>query len=663
MGVDISIIIPVYNTEKYLRECLDSVINQTFKNIEIICVNDGSTDNSLEVLKEYAQKDKRIVIKQQENKKVAAARNNGYKSATGKYVYFLDTDDYLYRNNSLEIIYNELETKHADVAVWGILELIDGKFIESHTIHKIRAYYNNPENFNFISLNTSTTYKMFRKKFLDAHGITFPECIPFPEDTLFSLESHFNKPKYVFINDTLHVYRKHNSSTTGKNKNLIKNILKAIKLLESKEIYQKQPIEIKMQVVENWLKSIKYYYDICKNHHKQHSLKKDMLDTIIFLEKIYDTEYLKYIPTYCQIKEYYKTKFYHNIFSVKNQNNHKVVKILGFKIKFKRKIKTNVTENKQIQNKEMPDFKQLLDRIEKIRENAVTICFSANNNFFEYLFVCIYTLKKQINKNNFYDIVILERNISEKNKNRLKELEKENLSIRFYNIDNFIKTTNINFSINYNFSIEVYFRLFIPIIFKDYEKVLYMDCDGVFVEDVAQIFNENIENFYFGAVKDYGVINHIYIGSHINYYLNKLCMKEIRNYINSGVLLMNIQELNKNNFTDEAIALMQKFQPLWVDQCIINKIAETHIKFLNPRYNSSSLLENLVENIKNYKIMMPQKFLDEYNSSKNKPIFVHYMSGFKPWKYPNVADADLFWDAAKEAGVYERILFENLRKK
>ena len=305
MGVDISIIIPVYNTEKYLRECLDSVINQTFKNIEIICVNDGSTDNSLEVLKEYAQKDKRIVIKQQENKKVAAARNNGYKSATGKYVYFLDSDDYLYRNNALEIIYNELETQHADVAVWGILELIDEKFIESHTIHKIRAYYNNPENFNFISLNTSTTYKMFRKKFLDAHGITFPEKITHSEDTLFSLESHFNKPKYVFINDTLHVYRRHNCSATWKNIHTNTNIFKAIKQLESKEIYQKQPIETKMQVVENWLKAVMHYYNTSyKTTYEQETVK----DIIKYFSNIYDKKELEKLQIYKNLLKDYIIK-------------------------------------------------------------------------------------------------------------------------------------------------------------------------------------------------------------------------------------------------------------------------------------------------------------------------------------------------------------------
>lgn len=91
----ISVIIPVYNVEKYLAECLTSVVNQTFKDIEIICVNDGSTDNSPMILEEFAQKDSRIKIINQENQGLAAARNTGIEVATGEYITFVDSDDYV----------------------------------------------------------------------------------------------------------------------------------------------------------------------------------------------------------------------------------------------------------------------------------------------------------------------------------------------------------------------------------------------------------------------------------------------------------------------------------------------------------------------------------------------------------------------------------------
>lgn len=89
----ISIVIPVYNAEKYLRACLDSMLAQTYKNWEAICVNDGSSDNSAQILEEYAAKDARFHIINQPNSGVSTARNTGMRQTTGKYIYFMDADD------------------------------------------------------------------------------------------------------------------------------------------------------------------------------------------------------------------------------------------------------------------------------------------------------------------------------------------------------------------------------------------------------------------------------------------------------------------------------------------------------------------------------------------------------------------------------------------
>ena len=88
--INVSIVIPVYNVEKYLKQCLESVVNQTLDKIEVICINDGSTDNSLNILKEYEKKYNNIIIIDQENKGPGFARNIGMKRASGKYIYFLE---------------------------------------------------------------------------------------------------------------------------------------------------------------------------------------------------------------------------------------------------------------------------------------------------------------------------------------------------------------------------------------------------------------------------------------------------------------------------------------------------------------------------------------------------------------------------------------------
>ena len=115
--IKVSVIIPVYNTENYLRECLDSVLAQTLREIEVICVDDGSTDNSLNILKEYQNKDTRIVVLTQENRSAGAARNYGLSIAKGKYLSFLDSDDF-FDKELLRKAYKNAEKNNADIVVY-----------------------------------------------------------------------------------------------------------------------------------------------------------------------------------------------------------------------------------------------------------------------------------------------------------------------------------------------------------------------------------------------------------------------------------------------------------------------------------------------------------------------------------------------------------------
>lgn len=115
---EVSIIIPVYNAGKYLRECLDSVVNQTLKEIEIICVDDGSTDSSPQILREYAANDSRIKILQQQNRFAGTARNNGMAIARGKYLSFLDADD-IFDKSMLKKAFSRAEKYSAEIVLWG----------------------------------------------------------------------------------------------------------------------------------------------------------------------------------------------------------------------------------------------------------------------------------------------------------------------------------------------------------------------------------------------------------------------------------------------------------------------------------------------------------------------------------------------------------------
>ena len=112
----ISIIVPIYNVEKYLRQCLDSIMNQTYRNFECLLINDGSSDNSEDICREYVSKDSRFRYFEKENGGVSSARNLGIEHSKGEYITFIDSDDWV-DSDYLEVLYNSLVDERADIAI------------------------------------------------------------------------------------------------------------------------------------------------------------------------------------------------------------------------------------------------------------------------------------------------------------------------------------------------------------------------------------------------------------------------------------------------------------------------------------------------------------------------------------------------------------------
>lgn len=127
MDVKVSVIIPVYNEEKYLPECLESVIRQTLKEIEIICVDDGSMDHSVQIIRGYCEIYPRIKLVMQENQGAGVARNNAMLKAQGRFVCFLDADDYYISEDALETVYNTAVEVNADICAGLLQTEVKGK--------------------------------------------------------------------------------------------------------------------------------------------------------------------------------------------------------------------------------------------------------------------------------------------------------------------------------------------------------------------------------------------------------------------------------------------------------------------------------------------------------------------------------------------------------
>lgn len=343
----VSVIIPVYNVEEYLPKCLDSVINQTLKDIEIICINDGSTDNSLGILNEYASKDNRIKIIDQENQGVSSARNKGIAIARGEYLAFLDGDDF-FDTTLLEKVYKEIIKKNTDILIFGTYEFNsegyknirwDMQLLQDFTEEKLAQ--NQLE--LFIHLLHSLWDKLYRTDFIKKNNILFPTDVKVAEDNIFVLETYLKHASYAFLPECLYYYRigREGSATTN-NKDCIINQIAAFKHLEKTLIYQSQDIVTKRIVINQFLDGCIWLINQAPKINKVCYLSQ-IKKFIHYLEKQYSNKEIKKMPNYGKLRKIFKEKntLLENIFSLKNSKDrrYKIITFFFIKLKIRRKKK------------------------------------------------------------------------------------------------------------------------------------------------------------------------------------------------------------------------------------------------------------------------------------------------------------------------------------
>ena len=276
-NIKVSVIVPVYNTEKYLYECLDSLINQTLKDIEIICIDDGSTDNSLKILNEYAKKDRRIKVFTQENCGQGAARNKGMDFACGEFIYFMDSDDYI-DLDTLSVTYNVCKEKNLDIAIFQLLNFDDttGEFYETDDYNMEYLAEEFGENiFNYRDLSdlifkiaVSPCNKLFNREFILNSGAKFPNGLKF-EDNVFYFKAILSAERMFFIKKQFYKRRRREGSTTSvhDNKHIdiieitdrVYNIFKELSLLDE---FSTRICNFKFNGIWHWFRQIDEEYQI-----------------------------------------------------------------------------------------------------------------------------------------------------------------------------------------------------------------------------------------------------------------------------------------------------------------------------------------------------------------------------------------------------------------
>lgn len=222
-GKKVSVIVPVYNGEKYLKDTLDSILSQSLSDFEVICVDDGSTDASGKIISEYCKNDERVKLVCQENEHAGIARNNGMKHAEGKYLVFWDSDD-LFDVNALQFMYEQIEYEQADICVCDALQydnitkekMRGPKYLNMEYLPKKSCFSKKDIPDKIFNFTTDVPWnKMYRKTFVEKNNLKFQDLVR-ANDHFFVLSAFMLAERITYVNKPLIFYRiNHDTSLTA----------------------------------------------------------------------------------------------------------------------------------------------------------------------------------------------------------------------------------------------------------------------------------------------------------------------------------------------------------------------------------------------------------------------------------------------------------------
>lgn len=261
----------------------------------------------------------------------------------------------------------------------------------------------------------------------------------------------------------------------------------------------------------------------------------------------------------------------------------------------------------------------------------IPVFYAVDDNYIAILGASIKSLIENSSKENQYEIKILYTSVSEKNIERIKKLEQENISIEFVNVSEQLEEINSKLYTRNYFSKTTYFRLYIPELYPQYEKAVYIDSDTIVLTDIANLYNEEIGDNLLGAIPD-GAVQTVPI---FQEYVEKVVgVKDYNNYFNAGILLMNLKGLREYKLQEKFLYLLEKIKfEVAQDQDYLNRICKGRVKLLDFAWNRMPVM----------------------GGEDNEIKIVHYNLGFKPWHFDNVLFQEYFWKYAEQTEFLDEI--------
>lgn len=657
--VEISIIVPCYNQEPYIENCIKSLVNQTLKNIEIIFVNDFSTDKTENIIKRYAKKDSRIkLISFKENLGTCMARKEAVKNSIGKYIMFCDSDDE-FQLNACEKARDLIKKHKVDVLQFGT-NIINcgaseksmnwftnfskplGEKIEGQDVY-FKCFKEKKYGFNLWNKIYNGT--VVRKAFEYIKEGFYPKA---QDMYAFNNIAYFSK-SYYGVDDKLYNYY-YGRGITANNKISLRKFANISTQSKIIELLYKFFDDVSANNIEKYLNTIIYYStsfinEIIVNYEKLENLllnKDNAIELIInnlnpiFSCKDYKNQlvYNEYCYALTNALNILFNRFEDDDIENYIFSNMKNINGMFDKIEYFKSMNYSISRIENI-NKKLKfiiNFYAELDYL-KGKNNVVPVVFATNDNYAPYLSVAIESLKEFSSLNNYYDIYVFNSDLSMLNQHKLKMSEKDNIHIRFLDVSSFIKT-NVLYERDY-FSVEMYYRLLISEIFWFYKKVVYLDCDLVVLSDIYNLYNTNLDDKILAVVND-----KVFSAPQKDYVNNGIGIGE-DNYFNSGVLVINTELFTNQSIKEKCFEVLSKYKKLSCpDQDALNISCKDKVLYLSENWNFQNGRGSYT-------------FEDRYNKTHN---IIHFTSAKKPWNTKSLELAEYFWLYARKSIYYEEIL-------
>lgn len=261
----------------------------------------------------------------------------------------------------------------------------------------------------------------------------------------------------------------------------------------------------------------------------------------------------------------------------------------------------------------------------------IPVFFAVDNGYIPFLGVALKSVIENASKENRYAIKVLYTSVTEENKKRIKEYEKENISIEFVDLNKQLKEIQEKLYTRNYFSNTTYYRLFIPELYPEYDKAVYIDSDTICLADIAELYNVDMGDNLIAAIPD-GAVQAIDVFK--DYVERVVGVSDYNNYFNAGVIVMNLEELRKYKFQEKFIYLLGKIRfEVAQDQDYLNRLCKGRVKILDYEWNRMPIMGKRDGDIK----------------------LIHYNLGSKPWYFDDILYQEHFWEYAEKTEFYNEI--------